>query len=154
MAHNNEMSQKIIITPEDWTPFILSYCIKNVASICGQIRKIYSQALSFTTHYTHIQGIVLKCAYLTFQIKNVPYIVTLRDFKCNSKIYLNRKFSGAVKIGSGKNGKRNMYYIEVNDYIHKTTVKSCQSISLLFWFYITNQHAIIVTLYPFQVFPD
>ena len=34
-AHRSAISQKSNITPEDWTPFILSYCIKKVASSCG-----------------------------------------------------------------------------------------------------------------------
>jgi len=32
VAHTKAISQKLSITPEDWTPFIRSYWIKNVAS--------------------------------------------------------------------------------------------------------------------------
>lgn len=44
------------------------------------------------------------CAYLIFQIQYLPG--TPRDFKCNSKISLSIKCSGAVKIRSGQKSEK------------------------------------------------
>lgn len=79
---------------------------------------------------------MLKCAYLTFQIQYLPYIVTPRHFKCNSKICLNRKFSRAVKIGSGQ--KREKEYV-----LHRSkqphTQNHCQKLPVYFFSGTTSQ---------------
>lgn len=112
------MSQKIIMTPEDCTPFILSYCIKNVAINCGQIKlkSIYKHI----THKAHVKVCLL----------NTLNPVAHRDFKCSSKICLNRKFSAAVKIRSGQK-REEEYILHRSKWTHaQNPSKSCFALLL------------------------